>query len=792
MRKLLIALSFLLCVVLGRADDFPTDFPPTFKFHETYKDAVVADPDFPGDFLLSPRGDLFIQGVGSLSGYDLNQIDFFTGYGITVGDFEQEGFLTDDEDYDPTDPQHNRSFSTSLDGLDMNGDPITAGVMTILWSQARVTLTFTSHNATDQETVATADYYPDVDEPNIDRSDLIVGFYFGPFSLDLRSVYMIGSAAANPDPQGRVSDNLSDVTLDGAIDSIPPTLTTTTPVAGSTLTVNDSPNGFYNITGTVNDTRAVNGTTFAGTVNGVEVKLAANATDGTFVPAQLDGHGNWVLPNAQILTGKNFLTVRAFDDDGNTTTLPARQFKYSLQGAVTVTAAATGYSAGDNGKVAGTVSAGFFKVGSKKLTMLVGQTPPKDVTIQDAGDPLTVTAVPGINSVFNGWKGVINGNTVLDEVPEVLHFDARPDMTLTANFVPNPFTTTIVGKYQGLIAGTKAAERGSVKLTLTKTGGFTATIKLGAVVLPIKGKVLGSGIWRGTLVRGGKTYTINLNLNVAVAGEREITGTITSDGINSTLTADLNTWKSKTNEATAYMGNYTVLLPASLNNNDPGFPFGVGFGRVMISKLGVVKFVGKLGDGSPVAGASTLVKLTTGAVSFPLYLPLDKGQGSVSGVVAYDNTQASSDLTATLDWTEPVTTGVEPQAFEGQISLNGSLYTKPTSGLVILGDVGGAGNFVLAALPFSKPTTKPSPTSIGPTTIPVTLNATNAFGPVDQLDVKAAKLKINPATGLVTGSYFDSTFKKTIPIFGAVSRKANQAGGVFVRGNRGGLITLKP
>jgi len=77
MRKLLIALSFLLCVVLGRADDFPTDFPPTFKFHETYKDVVIADPDFPGDFLLSPRGDLSIQATGSLGGYDLNQIDFF-------------------------------------------------------------------------------------------------------------------------------------------------------------------------------------------------------------------------------------------------------------------------------------------------------------------------------------------------------------------------------------------------------------------------------------------------------------------------------------------------------------------------------------------------------------------------------------------------------------------------------------------------------------------------------------------------------------------------------------------
>ncbi len=788
MRPFLFVLGLLLLVIGGRADDFPTDFPPTFKFQETYDDVVVADPDFPGDFLLSPRGDLFIQAVGSLSGYDQNEIDPFTGYNISVGDFEWEGLLSDDSDYDPADPNHNHIFTTTMDGLDANGDPITVWTLTILWPANRVTITLSSHNAPDQVDVASADYYPDVDEPNINRDDLIAAFGFGPFSLDFRTVHMIGNARTTTD--GRVSDNLSHVQLWGAMDSVLPTVTISNPAAGAKLTVNDSPDGFYNITGTVSDTYAVNGITFPGVINAVEVKLSDNANTGDFVPAQVDSFGNWVLPNTPLILGTNFLTVRAFDEDGNTTTLPARSFKYSLQGALTVTASATGYS-GVNGLTAGTVTGSFFKVGSKKLTMVVGQTAPKDSTTQNAGDTLTVTAVPGVGSVFNGWKGVVSGNTVINEVTETLHFDARPGMTLTADFVPNPFSTTLVGKYQGLFTGASAAERGTLKLALTKTGAFSATVKLGALTLPVKGKVLGSGFWKGNVTKAGKTYSITLNLSIAPNGERRISGNVSGNGLNSDFIADLNSWKGKTNEATAYVGSYTVLLPPSPDNMDTSFPIGVGFGRVVIGKLGTVAFTGKLADGSPATAASTLVKLTTGAVSFPLFISLDKGLGNVSGVVTYDNTQPTSDLSGTLDWAEPTTTGNEPQAFEGQIALNGSLYTKPpVNTRAILEASAGVGHFTIAAPAFSKPT-KMIPTPLGPSSFDVTLNTLNATDPFDPSGLKP-KLKINPTTGLVTGTYWDAAFKKSIPFSGAVSRKANQGGGVFIRGNRAGEILLTP
>lgn len=803
MRTLILTLGLLLLAIAGRADDFPTDFPPTFKFHETYRDTVIADPDFPGDYLLSPKGDLFIQAVGSLGTYDLNQIDIFTGYGLSVGDFDMEGFLSDDENFDPTDPAHNRSFTYQIDGLDMNGDPIVAGTLSIGWQTGRVTISFNSHNATDQETVVATDYYPDVNEPNIDRDDLIAAFSFGPYSLDLRSVYLTGSASANPDPQGRVPDNLSVVDIYGAMDSVLPTVTITSPAAGSTLTVEDAPYppGVSNIIGTVADTRSVNGVTFPGAVNGVEVRLGTNPTDGTFVAANVDANGNWILPNVPLVLGKNYLTVRAFDEDGNTTTLSTRSFTYSLLGPVTVTAAASGYAPADT-KVAGTVTGSFFKVGSKKLTLTLGQTPPKDTTIKSAGTSLTVVATPGVGSVFNGWTGTINGNPVLNEVTSTLTFDARPNLILTANFTPNPFTTAIVGKYNGLVTGTNAAGRGTFSLALTKTGLFTGTFKVGALVLPVKGVVLGNGLWKGTVKKSGKSYDITLNLNVGLNGDRQIGGTLSGNGLNSAFTINLNAWKKKTNESAAYAGGYTVLLPASANNVDANFPQGIGYGKVTIGKVGTVTFVGKLGDGSAVTASTTLVKLTSGAVSFPLHIALDKSLGNVSGTVLYDNTQTTTDLTGTLEWAEPVSGGVEPQTFNGQISLQGSLYTKPATGTRVIFESGaGSAALTLAAPLFSKPTTTPAkvpPSALGPMTFPVSLTTANTLGPVDPQNpvdlavAKQVKLKINATTGLITGSYYDPVFKRAVLIFGAASRKANMAGGVFVRGNRAGQLLLSP
>lgn len=796
MRFLILSLTLLLCAVAGRADEFPTDFPVSFRFHETYKDKVVGDPDFPGDFLVVPSGILQITAVAPVTKAVTDTLDESSPIYIEVGDFVIDRLLGDlDGDYDPLDPEHNRSVTIVLQGFNSNGDFEDVGSFNVTWlTSGRVTMSVTVTDSTEDYTVAATEYYPNINDPAIDSENLTVALQFGPYTLDIRTVYMIGRAISEPDPQDRVFEDLSDVDLYGAIDSVKPSVAIAFPpppppgISKTVITVNESPNGLYTFSGTSSDTRSVNGQTFPNKVNQVEVQHGIAAGQGNWVNAPVDEFGNWSLPNVQLFLGSNFVTVRATDADSNFE-ISQRSFTYALNGNVTVTASASNYT-GAAGSVAGTVSGSFFKVGTRKITMLVGGTPPIDKTLHDAGKLLKVTAVPGVGSVFNGWKGTINGNTVLDEVPEVLTFEAKPNLILTADFVPNPFTPAIVGKYQGLITGPDPAGRGTFRLTLSKTGGFTGTVTIGALALPIKGKVLGSGIWRGIVKKLNKTYNIALNLNVGLNGDRQVAGTVTGNGLNSAFVADLNTWKSKTNEATAFAATYNVLLPAAQTNSDPNFPAGVGYARVTITKLGSVKFLGKLGDGSPLVGTSTLVQRPSGPVVFPLHVALDKKLGGVSGLVTYDATQPTSDLSGNLEWQEPATTGVDPFAFSGRIALHGSRYTKPVGTRVILEASAGNGGLTLSAPVFSKPTNI-SPTQLGPTTFPVVLDlATNGLGPIDQLAVKAVKLKFNTSTGLFTGSFRDESLKKTIPIFGAASTKANAAGGVFIRGNRSGKITL--
>ena len=790
---------------------FPTNFPPSFSFDETYRDEVIADPDFPGEFITRPRSTLNITASGSLAGFDVtdpDNLDTSTPYEITIGNFTMSGTLGDDPEYDPLSPTHNRSASIPIFGYDETGDEVNAGSMNIAWSSTRVTFTLTVTDALRYgvdiplSSVVAEDFFPDVNDPFIDRENLLAKMIFGPFGMDIRTCYINGSATSLPDPQDRVLENLSDVHVYGAIDSVVPTVSITQPTANAIVTTNDAtPDGKYNIVGTVADTRSIFGQAISGVIDTVEVQVGTQANPGSFVTAQLYNAGNWILPNAQLEPGKNRLVVRATDIHGNLITTPSREFTYTKQGTISVTCAATGYSMADNGKVAGTVTGAFFVTPSKKITMVVGQAPLQDsrggVT---AGQTFTVKAKPAPGSVFNGWVGKINNVTVLTAVTETLDFETKPNLVLTANFVPDPFITNLRGSYNGLVSGSNSNERGLFNLKLSKSGQFTGSMKIGTVTLPLKGKILGSGFWTATIKKkGGLSYTVILNLTLSQAGDRQINGTILATGVNSTFVADLNDWhKAKGADpgkvSDAYSGYYNVLMPPALTNTDTDFPTGIGFGRVNIGKLGSVKFVGKLGDGTPATAGSKLVKRNSGAVVFPLFLALNKSQGNVSGFVTYDNMQPSSDMTATLDWAEPLTSGTDPESFAGKVAFHGSLYVKPAAGeRIILHAAGGIGKLTLNAPAYTKPTTPP-PTDLALNFPTATLDATNqSVGP---LGAELVSLKFNTKTGLFTGNYKDPLFKKRIPFFGAASRKANsgvgEAGGVFTRGNRSGAVRFGP
>ncbi len=820
--KWIFSFCLLLAFLAGEsgAVPFPNGTPMTFTYSETVRDEVHADPDSfdPQDpyYLIRQRSAVLINASAPITGFDISTIDELTSYELTIQDFQRTGTFSD---VDGT--LGVNSFVVPIMGIDDNGNDRTAGSFRITWSNTRVSFAVTVNDA-DLYSVDSVsgpglssvagnapEFYPDVNNPSISDETILGTIGFGPFS-STRLVYMTGVATAVDDPTERYLDGLvSRVDLDGSIDSVPPTLIVNRPTPEEKLNTEDvGPNGEYTLSGTVSDTRRVDGVTFPGDLGTVEVKLGTIAAPGSYVPAQLNGDGTWVLANAIIEPGKTFYSVRATDGDGNITTVSS-YVTYSKKGDLSVTCAADGYLPAANGTVAGTVTGSFFKFSpGKKLTMVVGSTVPHDSQGGvDSGMFLTVEAKPGPGSVFNGWTGTIDNVpvTVLNGVTARLEFETKPGLVLTAHFTPDPFGSAIRGNYDGLVTGANAAGRGLIQIKLGKLGTFSGRAKIGALTLNFKGKVLGSGTWFCTVKKGAELYTVSLNFLVGLTGDHLVTGLITGGGLNSALTADLADWHGPTladpgKLADAYVGTYNVLLPAAGGNTDGNFPAGIGFGRVKITKLGKLTFLGKLGDGSPAKCAATLVKRNTGAVFFPLYLSLDKKLGSVAGIVNYDPTLPDSDLTGNLDWAEPTTKAVDPHSFSGQIALHGSKYTPPVLGeRVMLQSVVGVGQLTLSAPNYSKP--------ILPLTAPLsftstaTLDTAQMLGPVGAFEL--AQLKINPRTGFFTGTYRDfilnegnPAVKKTIKFQGAVSRKANggagEAGGVFIRGNRAGAIQFGP
>src|SRR6185503_12235426 len=102
-------------------------------------------------------------------------------------------------------------------------------------------------------------------------------------------------------------------------------------------------------------------------------------------------------------------------------------------------------------------------------------------------------------------------------------------LSLTANFVPNPFAT-VAGKFNGLFYETSLAggvlhgSSGFFTLTLTDRGAYTASILSGGFKLSASGQLDLNGRATNTVVRKG-TNALVVTWHVDLGGSDEIDGT---------------------------------------------------------------------------------------------------------------------------------------------------------------------------------------------------------------------------------------------------------------------------
>ncbi len=504
----------------------------------------------------------------------------------------------------------------------------------------------------------------------------------GPPPVTIKSITIEGSAMVN---EGTFADYTVKVTLSDNVQ-----LTNITPTWRSTLfTINGA--GRF----TVGDVAADKLATLTATVfrNGVSTS-AARAITVKNVPAT----PVITSPATAFATrGKPFnykITARHEPTGFGATNLPAGlgvnpttgliSGTPTVAGVVAVQIQATNGSGTDTNPLTLTVSE------PSPLTVNIVGTgtvaPDLNGDILDVGRTYKLLAKPGVNQIFAGWSG---GATSL---PPALAFVMTPNLSLTANFIPNPFLTRS-GKHAAIISSTPVshAAGGLFQALVSKTGGCSGKLTLGGKAHGFKTTLQADGTSPAiTLPRpGGGSVTFTLALDV-VGTTGTMNGALTSGPLRASFTA-----RSAAADA-ALAGRYTVVLPGPITPDPLGTtPDGSGFGTIIVTAKGVVKFTGVLGDGTPVAQSGVI---TIGGF-WPCYAPAYGGKGSIAGRVTFA-ALASHDLSAQLAWFKPAraTDPFYPAGWPAGIvsSFLGARYTAPPV-LPALGSTGADGNAMLTA-----------------------------------------------------------------------------------------------
>ncbi len=348
----------------------------------------------------------------------------------------------------------------------------------------------------------------------------------------------------------------------------------------------------------------------------------------------------------------------------------------------------------------------------------------------------------------------------------------------TLTFVTNPFPN-LTGAYRGLFTESPAQfeSSGLLTLNLTSLGKFTARILSAGGSYSFSGGLSGVGWWSNTVSRGASITPLTVVLDMDVTnGMQPIPGTV-SDGTN--WSADLEADRATYSAANPFtnQGKFTLLF-GDTNN-------GAGYGTVNVSAAGMVSLRGVLSDNTSVAPGAVSVSKDGW---WPLYIPLYGRFGSLVGWIHFTNNGVSIiDLTNTnvcsfagsnAMWFRTNTDGkFHPGGFTNSLTIVGSAFA-PDNNATLLGltslEVTLSGGDLASAL-----TNSVSPSASGKFTV-------NGAG------ISGLTLSLNPATGVIRGSFTDPVTTKPDPIKGVVFQEQTNAGGFFPGASNGGSFLLTP
>lgn len=450
---------------------------------------------------------------------------------------------------------------------------------------------------------------------------------------------------------------------------------------------------------------------------------------------------------------------------------------------------------------------GVDGTGTQTKTMVVAQSGPNEVAdyecvvsdgvrTKSAGlREVSVTLVPVM-------QAQVLGNTVISGVPSYLLAAVNVATRFVATGVPAGMKfNALTGELSG--RPTKAGTF-TIKVYATNAAGRSPTVEYTVTVedLPIevvnvfRGVVLAnavlnqnlggsivltvgkSGSYSGTLVLGGKSYTVR-GLLVGLPGRAKPTGLVTirrtglpslevafeidpnlstvagsvvAGGDSVLWTAQSANWNAKTNPATAR------YFTAGMGNG--GLMPGKGFMTLTVATSGAVKMVGRTAEARPFT-VSTVLSRTREVAFFGL---TDSTRSSVHGwLTVTDNSYGGPFVAGSLAWRrlpQPVGTRLYAGGFDGTLTVQGNAFTKPLVGEILMGLTPPVSPTDRnAKVVFSGPvvTAAALAVSLGDTRFTLTDKHKATFAAAKSPDnLASVKLSVSSTTGLVSGSFVAS------------------------------------
>ena len=504
------------------------------------------------------------------------------------------------------------------------------------------------------------------------------------------------------------------------VDASKPLVIISSPAPGARLT-----NSVATLNGTASDNLGV---------ATVEWRLENSQGIGSYQAAV--GTSSWLAVVAGLTPGLNTVRARACDVVGNWSAEITNSFTYVVLSPLTV---------GING--------------------LGSITPNLNGQLLELGKTYTLTALPASGYVLSNWTGGVVTNSAK------LSFVMQSNLTLTANFHPNPFIP-MRGVYTGLFYDTNGVQHDSSGLfaaSITDKGAFTATLRSAGRRLAFSGQFDLDGRASKAVPRvGTNALAVQLQLDMTPGTDR-LSGQLSDGTWSAELAAHRTVFNVKTNP-TPFAGHYTLIIPGFAD--DPTLPGGDGCGSVTVLGGGTVALAGTLADGTVMTQRAPLSK----EGHWPLYVSLYGGKGSILSWVTFTN---STNVGGRLNWNKPAlaTSKYYRDGFSIESMLTGSAYSPPVS----------ATDRILS---FSNGVVV---WSGGNLSQPMTNNV--VISPNNKVTLPASGktvLTIAPATGLLRGSVSDATTGKLFLFKGALLKGWDSGAGYFLGTNQSGRVTLLP